>query len=322
MNPLIITHANCVDGCCSQAILRAKYNYNANYMELDHVNLDEKKDPNARNFIEKITSQRDSDVYIADFCLPSNLIESLLLNNNKVTVLDHHIDNLKHLAPLQNKIKNGENLNLNISFSLDNTQSGALLTWKYIFPNVEVPLAIKHVSAGDVWKFEFGDSTKHFYAGLLKNFEEPKNIPNNFWQEIIFNETIANNIINIGKPIHEKFMNEVHQFSLIAQNVILDNKQGLIVKAPKKYTSDLGNYLCRQGADFGLVYFIEDSGIVRCSLRAIEPNTVNNIAQKFGGGGHPQAAAFRCANMQEFQKLLQEEGNSLSLNIEQNKLKL
>lgn len=111
------------------------------------------------------------------------------MNNNKVTVLDHHIDNLKNLAPLQNKIKNGENLNLNISFSLDNNHSGALLTWKYLFPNVEVPLAIKH-----------------FYAGLLKNFEEPKNIPNNFWQEIIFNETIANNIINIGKPIHENFM--------------------------------------------------------------------------------------------------------------------
>ena len=37
---------------------------------------------------------------------------------------------------------------------------------------------------------------------------------------------------------------------------------------------------------------------------------------------NPQAAAFRCANMQEFQNLLQEEGNSLSLNKEQNKLKL
>ena len=32
-----------------------------------------------------------------------------------------------------------------------------------------------------------------------------------------------------------------------------------------------------------------DEGI-KMSLRAVEPDTVNDIAQRFGGGGHAQAA--------------------------------
>ena len=35
----------------------------------------------------------------------------------------------------------------------------------------------------------------------------------------------------------------------------------------------------------------EDSeGTIKFSLRAKEPDCVNDIAQSFGGGGHPQAA--------------------------------
>ena len=34
----------------------------------------------------------------------------------------------------------------------------------------------------------------------------------------------------------------------------------------------------------------DENGAIKFSLRAKEPDTVSDIAQAFGGGGHPQAA--------------------------------
>lgn len=40
MKKLIITHGNCVDGCCSRAILEQKYGNDAEYFEVDHAEID------------------------------------------------------------------------------------------------------------------------------------------------------------------------------------------------------------------------------------------------------------------------------------------
>ena len=42
-----------------------------------------------------------------------------------------------------------------------------------------------------------------------------------------------------------------------------------------------------------------DNGTIKFSLRAKEPDSVNDIAQSFGGGGHPQAAGITMAGTLE-----------------------
>lgn len=318
--PLIITHANCMDGCCCEAILRGKYGDEARYLALDHSNLDESKDSNARVFIESILRQNNSEVVISDFCLPIWMLDKLLSQGNKIVVLDHHIDNWAKLSVLIERKEKGENLNLEVYFSHDNSESGAMLTWKYLNEKAElkrerggaqIPLLVEHVSAGDVWQFKLGIDTKYFYTGLLEEFKEPKNVPKEVWQELLQNEKAVKKYIDFGAPIHELFMEEMRSYAKNAKNVILNGQQGKIVFAPKKYTSDLGNYLSKTGADFGLVVFFDENGGVRCSLRSIAPKTVNNIANLFGGGGHPQASAFIAKNINEFKALLVAQGNDI-----------
>lgn len=300
---LIITHKNCTDGCCSQAIFKSKYPKD-NYLELDHVNLEIGKDPEAQSYIDYILSHKNSEVFVADFCLPYELTDELLKNGNKVTILDHHHSNIKIVDKFIERKKNGENLNIDIVFDYDNKKSGTMLTWEHIYPGVDPHLAILHVSYGDTWNFELGDRTKHFYAGLLSDYSDPHSVPKEKWLEIVTNEKSGEHYENIGRPLHQKHMDTVHSYASKAMPVNILGKEGLLVEAPRMLTSDLGNVMAKECGGFGLVYYVEDNGIVRCSLRSISPVTVNDLAANFGGGGHNQSAAFRCKDMDEFIQII------------------
>lgn len=288
MKPLIITHKNCVDGCCSQAILRSKYGNDAEYLELDHANLDPDKDKDAPKYLEKIFAQKDSEVVISDFCLNTEMIDMLLKQNNKVVILDHHASSIPYIEPFEKRIENGEKLNLHLNFAKKNDRSGSMLTWEYVYPDLAPPNAVEYVSDGDIWKFKFGQTTKHFYTGLLETHGEPKDVPTTLWDQLLVNNNLATEIVKIGEPIHEQFMSEVMYYAAKGEAIVLNGKPGLIVEAPKKYTSDLGNQLALICDGFGLVYNVdEETKVVRCSLRSVDPVTVNDLAAKFGGGGHP-----------------------------------
>ena len=58
---------------------------------------------------------------------------------------------------------------------------------------------------------------------------------------------------------------------------------------------------------FGLVWEEKEDGMVACSLRSVKPFRVKEMAEKFGGGGHGQAAAFRLASKQDLEELLLKE---------------
>jgi len=314
MNPLIITHKNCVDGCCCKAIFRSKFGNNATYLELDHANLEITKDKDAQNYIDLIFSFYISVFYFADFCLKSEFISKLLDQHNKVVILDHHETSIQYVEPFEKRMANGEKLKLEIHFAKTNEFSGSMLTWNYLYPNIEPTKTIKYVSDGDIWKFEFGNTTKYFYTGLMESFGEPSKIPNNIWDNLIFDNSVCEEFVKIGEPIHSIYMQEVMSYVQLSKAIRINNIDGYLVKAPKKYTSDLGNQLAKltDGKGFGLVYNInEETNVVNCSLRSIAPIKVNDIAKKFDGGGHAQASAFRCKNMEQLKDLLISEGNNI-----------
>ena len=67
------------------------------------------------------------------------------------------------------------------------------------------------------------------------------------------------------------------------------------VNAPL-FISELGNALALQSrSNIGIVWYRTGKD-VRVSLRGIGSADVAKIAHRFGGGGHPHAAAFRLKN--------------------------
>ena len=84
-------------------------------------------------------------VYFGDFCPDWDSLLDLSVCKS-VTILDHHISQ----EPVMTRAR--EELGYNIVF--DNEHSGAVITWKYLHPNKEVPQLLLHVEDRDLWKFE------------------------------------------------------------------------------------------------------------------------------------------------------------------------
>lgn len=314
MKKLILTHANCVDGCCSRAILETRYGNDAHYVAVEHTDYDPKFPEKMNQLLVEVSSFEDSEVIMSDICLPLSWIEMFLNKNNKVTIIDHHKTAKKTIAALQEKIDSGEKLNIEIYFSEDNSQSGALLTWNYINPMTPPPEVVTYISEGDIWDFKHNE-TKAFYTGLLDK-KQPNDYSAQQWLEILTNKDKVKEIIDYGQPIHESFMQEVYSYIPKAISITLGGRPGMMVFAPSEYRSELGHLLSKQFNGFGLI--VEDKGnVVSCRLNSIAPNTIDDLAIKFGGGGHAQSSGFKLQNLKELEELLKNEGNDVSFYLEQ-----
>jgi nanoRNase/pAp phosphatase (c-di-AMP/oligoRNAs hydrolase) len=307
---LILTHANCTDGCCSRAILEQVYGNNAIYIAVDHVDYDPKFENQYKAFVEQVSHVKDTEIIMADICLPSSWINLFLQNNNKVVILDHHKTSIPIIEEFEQRIKNGEKINMQFSFSKENSESGAMITWKYVNKNIEPPKALVYISEGDIWKIKHVE-TNYFYAGLLDN-KQPKDYDSKFWLSLLTQPSVAEDIIEYGKPIHEKFLEEIKAYSEQAISITLDGRHGLMVFTNTPYKSQLGNVLAEKCNGFGFLVEQQENSL-HCSFRCIAPSVVDDLAKKFGGGGHAQIAAFKLSNMQDLQDILDNEGNHINV---------
>jgi oligoribonuclease NrnB/cAMP/cGMP phosphodiesterase (DHH superfamily) len=86
-------------------------------------------------------------------------------------------------------------LALNITFSDNNSESGAMLTWKHLYPNIKPPMLVEYVSDGDLWTFNYGYDTNYFYSGMLANNRQPKEVPKDYWIQLLHDTVELNKVI-------------------------------------------------------------------------------------------------------------------------------
>lgn len=286
MKKLIVTHGNCVDGCTCRAILEEKYGDSAVYMEVDHVDVDPEFPEKFEKFYALASQFKNTEIFMADICLKEVFINLFLENNNIVNIIDHHESALPLIAKLRQRKLENPQLPLNITFSDDNTQSGAMLTWKAVHKDTKPPMLVEYVSDGDLWTFKYGNETHYFYSGLLAKNVQPKDIEKTQWLKMLHDDKKLQPIIDLGSTIYGPYIKEVKSFIPHATKVVLNGHTGLMVQAPLKYKSELGNFLAQQSGTFGMVWEEKKDGIIACSLRSIKPFSVKDIAEVFNGGGH------------------------------------
>ena len=306
MKKLVLTHANCTDGCCARSVFERNYRDAAEYIAVDHSELDADKFP-ARHegFLESTKHIKNSEVIMADLCLSEPLIDRFLANNNRIVILDH-ASAVPTIRALEKRIAGSERAPITLSFSEDNSESGAMLAWKFMHPGKEPPLMVKHVSDGDLWQFKLGDATKFFYASLNENERQPKEISPEEYILLLEDDNRVQSMVRKGEALRKAFMEEVHFFAAKAKPIVLSGETGWWVEAPLHLKSDLGNVLAQKNNTFGLVVK-EQGGLLQASLRSVDSFRVKEIAERWGGGGHPQASAFRLKDMGEFRALVERE---------------
>ncbi len=303
---VVITHRNCMDGCLCKALWG---NYlegqKTQYVELDYSDLSPDINPQRSQELASFFLSLDGhDVMLSDFSLPIEWMRTLAANNHSLIWTDHHHSALPNLQHFLNTPESAQNVS--IVFDEHNTFSGAALTHMALQKDKDLAEVVALVSDGDVWRFEHGVRTKHFYQGIRAQFGEPKNVPFSFWKSALSDAALVEQVCATGAPIYQSFLQQVQAFAQTATPITLKGIGGWMACVPKEFVSEVGAHLARERGGFALLYQEDpNTGSVKCSLRSDTDllhstqgtaYSMNTLAECFGGGGHKRAAAFLCTS--------------------------
>jgi uncharacterized protein len=275
MTPLVIYHDHCTDGFASAYSAWLALGEEAEYLPYSYgQDLDPSK-----------TLYEDRLVYILDFSFPIEILKRLLSAAKKVVWLDHHKSafeslGMEYYRGIISKVSDDRK-----EFILDDTMSGAMISWMYFHPGVEPPLYIKEIDDRDRWQFKLpGSKATHAWLQAQQpwSFEQWKSLD---WSSIR----------EYGELLLKVKSADVNRSSKKARIVRVKNPRsgklykGLAVNC-QSHMSEVGHELANNSGTYGFVWYLDVDNRVKVSLRSNDEYDVSMMAKMFGGGGHKNAA--------------------------------
>lgn len=258
----VLYHSKCYDGFAAAFTAWKKFGDNAAYIPVTYGS----PPPELLS---------PTEIYIVDFSYPPETL-LLMAESAQVVVLDHHKTAEEALRPLVG-LKNPE-------VHFDMSRSGALMAWEYFHAGfaVETPRLIKYISDRDLWEFKLADSAAVHKAlvsypmdfRLWDSFDCDELIREGATCERLYNQLVQNIIESawFGKVAG-------HTVPMVNTSIAWSEVGDALLK---KYP----NY------DFVASFTVFDSQVM-WSLRSRPEFDVSEVAKRFGGGGHKNAAGFK-----------------------------
>lgn len=255
-----IYHANCPDGIMS-AIVCALANPGIELCAAkDRIN------PPPPALID------GKEVVIADFSYPLDVIEDIHKRARSLVLLDHHKTAQKALGHLPYCV-------------FESDKSGAQVCWDFFFPGQTQPILLQAVGEADLGKSNLPFTRPLMVMAEILPFEPER------WLDLMMR--VECDLDSQIKDAEAIALWRSEKISRIAEKTFLTEIDGHIIPAVNSadFKSELGRRLC-QGSEFAAV-FSGSEGRWYISLRSNPAGLdVSQIAEKFGGGGHRNAAAY------------------------------
>lgn len=236
-------------------------------------------------------------VLMVDFSFKRPEMEKLDQIVATMVVLDHHKTAEAELQPWIARDWNMDNAQRDVGIWIaqlmntagtmahfDMNKSGARLAWEFCFPGEEVPPLVQHIEDRDLWRFSL--VTTPPVSAALRTY------PHDFglWDELDVPSLIAEGTCILRG--HQK------NVASMCEHVYQKEIGGVavpVVNVPYHYASDCADALLKRFPDapFAAAWFRRGDGHIQYSLRSRDDRRdVSEIAKKFGGGGHRNAAGF------------------------------
>lgn len=222
-------------------------------------------------------------VFILDFAYPRAATIEMNEKAMSLTVLDHHEkaqDDLADLPP-------AESSRMRPAVHFDMNRSGAGIAWDY-FHGTPRPKLVNYVEDRDLWRFKLPASKwMNAYINIY---------PQSFacWDVLSAGlEERPNDFIDIGSGVQLACDHYVNKTAKLARIVCFEGHEVPIVNAPPVNISELVGHLAEKHP-FAIGWFQRPDGKYQFSLRSRGDGgvNVNEIAKRYGGGGHRNAAGF------------------------------
>lgn len=266
MKPICIYHGNCADGFGAAWVVRLAKRAN----EIEFF-------PGVYGNAPPDVSGRD--VILVDFSYKRPVLIEMANKAHSILILDHHKSAAGELVDLPD--------NVDAHFDMDH--SGAMMAWRYFFPDHEPPRLLRHIEDRDLWRFNL-PGTRQIQAAV---FSYPYDF--GVWDDLFdsFDEAGDTRLLREGEAIERKHFKDINEFiKSAAYRMTIAGYDVPVLNAPYFWSSDAG-HIMGQGEAFAACYWDTQDGRV-FSLRSSDDGVdVSKIAEKFGGGGHKHAAGFR-----------------------------
>lgn len=272
MKPLVIFHASCNDGFGAAWAARKALGEDVEFFPASYGQ--EPPDVAGRT------------VYLLDFSYKQDAMRRLISFNERVVIIDHHKSAEAELAGIADKmdlrLEDGK-----FEFVYDVNKSGARLAYEYFFPGCTVPRIIGYVEDRDLWRWALHDS-RAINACIASH-------PHDFslwdkWASIVREvewEAMADEgdaILRYQKQCVDSQVKNATEVELGGHKILSVNATHLI--------SEIAGKLA-EGRPFGACWFVRSDGKKVWSLRSAKDGIdVSEVANKYGGGGHKNAAGF------------------------------
>jgi len=258
---LVFYHANCPDGFGAAWAAWRKLGETAEYV--------------ACHYNKPITHDlKGKNVYSVDFTFEGEQFPQVLREASSYTVIDHHVSSKERAAQASESI-------------FDNTHSGAVLSWKYFHLNTPVPKLLEYIEDNDLWKFTLPNSKESAAAIAahnldFKTFDELASI----YEDAEKFETYLEG----GKLILGKSGKDAGEISDEFYFIEFEGMKVPVVNSPI-HVSYIGHRMATKHPPMTIIWCRRKSDI-GISMRGDGSVDLSEIAVKYGGGGHHDAAGF------------------------------
>lgn len=273
--PLVIYHGGCRDGFCAAWVIHGVM-------------------PNAEFFPgyygQEPPSVEGRDVIIVDFSYPLPTMQAIAEKASSLLVLDHH----KTAEAALSKFSHPGAVVI-----FDMNKSGAGLAADHFHPGEKQrPWLVDYVEDRDLWRHALPDSeTVNAWIGTLPfTFEawtaEHTTMAQDFWE-------LGDGLFTArkrGVAVQAKVRQYVAEVRKNARRIAFEGFDVPIVNAPQVDISELGHALA-DGETFAMAWWQRADGVFQYSLRSIGDFDVSELAKRYGGGGHKNAAGFQSATL-------------------------
>jgi hypothetical protein len=250
----VLYHAGCPDGFGAAYAAWKRFGNKSQYIPINHG------DPIP-------TLPKDADVLMVDVAYPRAKHFELLGMVKSVTVVDHHKSAMADIGDLPNT-------------HFDMEHSGAVLAWKHLH-GVGMPTLLLYIEDRDLWHFGLHNSRE--ISAALSAYPMKFELWDTFNVRDLAVEGVA--VLRL-KEQKVSEMCELAFWGKIAGHDVL-------VVNTTVFGSEVGNELCKAHPAMPFAaYFFEKQGLRCWGLRSIGDFDVSEVAKKFGGGGHKNAAGF------------------------------
>ncbi len=266
----VLYHSKCPDGFGGAYAAWKKFGDAAEYIPVDHG------DPPPEGLDGR-------EVYLVDFCYATaEQMKALVKMTGRLVVLDHHQGSKELVESVPEHI-------------YDASRSGATIAWVYFHPDAPTPRLLQYIEDGDLYRFALAETRDIFSYLLVLPFDFAA------WDGLaskLDSDAERNGVLQKAGAYTEYFEALANLSIKQAKKVRFEGYEVLFTATHPNITmrSYVGHELYVKLPPFSMVVTAHPNGY-GVSLRG--DSTVINvaeIAQRYGGGGHPGSAGFFLPN--------------------------